>query len=327
MSKRSNRVASNDFLLCSASDQPHGGHPRLRASPRRLRLWGRRRGCSRRCWRPRWPFATGHACARSTGSARRRRRLSAGHLLPSTAPTRPRLRGATDLPAGESLWDQDAQGLFAPLRGDHRAREVSSSCEQVIGKGKMLWDVVDHPLVMRVLPILGSLFELSVSNSYNTVEPVSAVTSLIWSVYFSHVDTRIYLSVLDALFVGLKLFALCRKFSLPMKMFSSCLSYDDSSLSRVTSIFLCCKLFIDLVSHASLGNRLGDKVMHGSRFSFLPSREIIETMVNSMSYQRYFYNQKPVFDGRKNMYTREPLVVGRDKVRVFLSLFHAWTML
>ncbi|CAL8067945.1 unnamed protein product [Calicophoron daubneyi] len=44
------------------------------------------------------------------------------------------------------------------------------------------------------------------------------------------------------------------------------------------------------------------------------NREIIETMVNSMHYQKYFYNQKPVFDGRRNMYTREPLPISKEKV-------------
>lgn len=44
------------------------------------------------------------------------------------------------------------------------------------------------------------------------------------------------------------------------------------------------------------------------------NREIIETMVNSMHYQKYFYNQKPVFDGRRNMYTREPLPISKENV-------------
>ena len=42
-------------------------------------------------------------------------------------------------------------------------------------------------------------------------------------------------------------------------------------------------------------------------------REIVETMVESYS-QRIFAGQRPVFDGRKNMYSREPLPIGRDKV-------------
>jgi len=43
-------------------------------------------------------------------------------------------------------------------------------------------------------------------------------------------------------------------------------------------------------------------------------REIIETMVLSYS-QRIFAGQRPVFDGRKNLYSKEPLPIGRDKVR------------
>ncbi|KAL3320560.1 argonaute 1 [Cichlidogyrus casuarinus] len=50
------------------------------------------------------------------------------------------------------------------------------------------------------------------------------------------------------------------------------------------------------------------------------NREIIETMVNSIQYQKYFINRKPVFDGRRNMYTREPLPIGRDKVELEVSL-------
>lgn len=42
------------------------------------------------------------------------------------------------------------------------------------------------------------------------------------------------------------------------------------------------------------------------------NREIIETMVQS--YSKIFGNLKPVFDGRKNMYTRDDLPVGTEKV-------------
>jgi eukaryotic translation initiation factor 2C len=42
------------------------------------------------------------------------------------------------------------------------------------------------------------------------------------------------------------------------------------------------------------------------------NREIIETMVTAYS-QRIFNGQKPVFDGRKNLYSRDPLPIGRDK--------------
>lgn len=47
-------------------------------------------------------------------------------------------------------------------------------------------------------------------------------------------------------------------------------------------------------------------------------REIIETMV--ASYSKIFSNQKPVFDGRKNMYTRDDLPIGRDKVELEVTL-------
>ncbi|TGZ63182.1 hypothetical protein CRM22_007061 [Opisthorchis felineus] len=50
------------------------------------------------------------------------------------------------------------------------------------------------------------------------------------------------------------------------------------------------------------------------------NREIIETMVNSMHYQKYFYNQKPVFDGRRNMYTRDPLPISKEKVELEVTL-------
>ncbi|VEL27102.1 unnamed protein product [Protopolystoma xenopodis] len=50
------------------------------------------------------------------------------------------------------------------------------------------------------------------------------------------------------------------------------------------------------------------------------NREIIETMVNSMHYQKYFYNQKPVFDGRRNMYTRDPLPISKEKVELEVML-------
>ncbi|XP_033727117.1 protein argonaute-2-like isoform X10 [Pecten maximus] len=49
------------------------------------------------------------------------------------------------------------------------------------------------------------------------------------------------------------------------------------------------------------------------------NREIIETMVNSYS-QKIFQGQKPVFDGRKNLYSREPLPIGREKVELQVTL-------
>ena len=45
------------------------------------------------------------------------------------------------------------------------------------------------------------------------------------------------------------------------------------------------------------------------------NREVVETMVQS--YSKLFGAHKPVFDGTKNMYTREDLNIGRDKVCIF----------
>lgn len=47
------------------------------------------------------------------------------------------------------------------------------------------------------------------------------------------------------------------------------------------------------------------------------NREIIETMVQAY---KIFSNIKPVFDGRKNMYTRDDLPIGRDKVELEVTL-------
>ena len=47
---------------------------------------------------------------------------------------------------------------------------------------------------------------------------------------------------------------------------------------------------------------------------FSAHREIIETMVQAYS-QKIFNNQKPVFDGRRNLYSRDMLPIGREKVR------------
>lgn len=49
------------------------------------------------------------------------------------------------------------------------------------------------------------------------------------------------------------------------------------------------------------------------------NREITETMVQAYS-QKIFNGQKPVFDGRKNMYSRDPLPIGRDKVDLEVTL-------
>jgi len=52
------------------------------------------------------------------------------------------------------------------------------------------------------------------------------------------------------------------------------------------------------------------------------SREIVEQMVEGYS-QRIFAGQRPVFDGRKNMYSKDPLPIGRDKVFLHLNNFIA----
>lgn len=44
------------------------------------------------------------------------------------------------------------------------------------------------------------------------------------------------------------------------------------------------------------------------------NREIVEHMVQHFKTQ-IFGDRKPVFDGRKNLYTAMPLPIGRDKVR------------
>jgi hypothetical protein len=49
-------------------------------------------------------------------------------------------------------------------------------------------------------------------------------------------------------------------------------------------------------------------------------REIVEHMVQHFKTQ-IFGDRKPVFDGRKNLYTAMPLPIGRDKVRSDAVLF------
>jgi len=48
------------------------------------------------------------------------------------------------------------------------------------------------------------------------------------------------------------------------------------------------------------------------------NRDIIETMVHA--YGKIFNNLKPVFDGRNNMYTREPLPIGNDALELDVTL-------
>ncbi|XP_033120381.1 protein argonaute-2-like isoform X1 [Anneissia japonica] len=49
------------------------------------------------------------------------------------------------------------------------------------------------------------------------------------------------------------------------------------------------------------------------------NREVIETLVKVYS-AKVFANQKPVFDGRKNLYSREPLPIGNEKVELEVVL-------
>ncbi|CAG0893618.1 unnamed protein product [Darwinula stevensoni] len=48
------------------------------------------------------------------------------------------------------------------------------------------------------------------------------------------------------------------------------------------------------------------------------NREIVETMVRA--YSKIFGNLKPVFDGRSNMYTRDPLPIGHERVELEVTL-------
>lgn len=51
---------------------------------------------------------------------------------------------------------------------------------------------------------------------------------------------------------------------------------------------------------------------------FQVNREIIETMVKS--YGKIFGNLKPVFDGRSNLYTRDPLPIGNAREELEVTL-------
>ena len=50
------------------------------------------------------------------------------------------------------------------------------------------------------------------------------------------------------------------------------------------------------------------------------NREIIEALINA--HADYFGHQKPVFDGRRNLYSRRPLPIGRDRVSTHSQLYH-----
>lgn len=48
------------------------------------------------------------------------------------------------------------------------------------------------------------------------------------------------------------------------------------------------------------------------------NREIIDTMVNK--FQNIFNNQHPAFDGKRNLYTKDPLPIGRDRIDLEVTL-------
>lgn len=54
---------------------------------------------------------------------------------------------------------------------------------------------------------------------------------------------------------------------------------------------------------------------------YFPSSEIVEHMVQHFKTQ-IFGDRKPVYDGRKNLYTAMPLPIGRDKVWGFFGAVH-----
>ena len=47
---------------------------------------------------------------------------------------------------------------------------------------------------------------------------------------------------------------------------------------------------------------------------------VVQTMVDQ--YHKMFGGQKPVFDGRKNLYSRNPLPIDKEKVGLVLKQFH-----
>jgi eukaryotic translation initiation factor 2C len=54
------------------------------------------------------------------------------------------------------------------------------------------------------------------------------------------------------------------------------------------------------------------------------NREIIETMVQC--YSKIFGTLKPVFDGRSNLYTRDPLPIGNDRLDLEVSFVYIWSL-
>jgi hypothetical protein len=55
------------------------------------------------------------------------------------------------------------------------------------------------------------------------------------------------------------------------------------------------------------------------------NREIIETMVHA--YSKIFGTLKPVFDGRSNLYTRDPLPIGNDRVDLEVCITYKLIMI
>ena len=51
---------------------------------------------------------------------------------------------------------------------------------------------------------------------------------------------------------------------------------------------------------------------------FAKFREIVNSMIRA--YARIFNNTRPVYDGKKNMYTRELLPIGRDRIELEVTL-------
>lgn len=51
---------------------------------------------------------------------------------------------------------------------------------------------------------------------------------------------------------------------------------------------------------------------------FQVNRDIVETMVDRNN--KYFVGLKPVFDGRSNMYTRDPLPIPGDRLELEVTL-------
>ena len=59
-----------------------------------------------------------------------------------------------------------------------------------------------------------------------------------------------------------------------------------------------------------------DVSIHPDKCPRRVNREVIEALVEN--YHKIFGGQKPVFDGRKNLYSRSPLPIGKDKVSIIL---------